>query len=116
MYTSLALFAVVLLLRSVAATTRQQEIAALERLYNSTGGNAGRWNFTSMNARIKYLATGYSHYGYLDLSGAAWDFKKNAAGGYEVDPCTSGSSGNNFAGIGLGLSVRVRCPWSRWLY
>ena len=111
MYAPLALLAVALLLRSVAATTRQHEIAALERLYNSTGGSAGRWNFASMNERIKYYAVhaNYAAYDYLDLSGAAWDFKKNAAGGYEMDPCASRSSGNNFAGIGCTCSASNVC-------
>ena len=84
-------------------------MAALERLYNSTGGSAGRWNFTSMKVNIKEYATKFPEYGFLDLSGAAWDFKKNAAGSYEVDPCVSGSSGNNFAGIGCACSASNEC-------
>ena len=82
MYAPLTLLVVVLLLELVTSTTKQHEIAALERLYNSTGGSAGRWNFTSMNARILIGATGTAK---LDLTGAAWDFTKNAAG-YEMDP------------------------------
>ena len=57
MYAHLALLVVVvLLLRSVAAATRQHEIAALETLYEGTGGSAGRWTFLRMNDIIRNFA------------------------------------------------------------
>ncbi len=106
MYVPLALLVVVLLLELVTSTTRQSEIAALESLYNSTGGSAGRWNFTSMAACIKVGATNSRK---LNLPGAAWNFKKNAAG-YEMDPCAARSpANNNFAGINCTCSADNMC-------
>jgi len=76
----LIVVALLLLLQSVTATTPQQEIAALERLYDSTGGSAGHWNFPTMNSCISEYASHDASVGYLNLTGASWDFKKIAAG------------------------------------
>jgi len=105
----LIVVALLLLLLSVAASTPQQEIAALERIYNSTGGgSAGHWNFPNMNACILAYAAYYAPFGFVNLTGASWDFKKNAAG-YELDPCAARSSGKNFAGIGCACSASQVC-------
>jgi len=95
-------------LKSMAASTPQQEIAALERLYNSTGGSAGHWNFPSMNSCILDDATTFYSFGFVNLTGSSWDFKKNAAG-YELDPCAARSSGKNFAGIGCTCTASQVC-------
>jgi hypothetical protein len=110
----LSLVVVVGLLQSAETTSRQREIEALESLYNSTGGSAGRWNFSSMNERILKYAPLYVDLvpDYAAFAGAAWDFKKNATG-YEMDPCAVRSSGENFAGIGCTCSDSNMCNITR---
>jgi len=103
----LIVVALLLLLQSVAASTPQLEIAALERLYNSTGGSAGHWNFPTMNSCISDSASQGASLGFLDLTGASWDFKRNT-GGYELDPCAAGF-GKNFAGIGCTCTANQVC-------
>jgi len=104
----LIIVALLFLLHSAAAATPQQESAALERIYNGTGGSAANWNFTSINSCISGDASQYAYLGFLNLTGASWDFKKNAAG-YELDPCAARSSGENFAGIGCACSASQVC-------
>jgi len=104
----LLVVALLLLLLSLATSTPPEEIAALERLYNSTGGSAGHWNFPSMNSCILAHSADDVDQGYLNLTGASWDFRKNAAG-YELDPCAARSSGKNFAGIGCACTASQVC-------
>jgi len=94
-----------LLLRYVSPTTAPSEINALERLYNSTGGNSDTWNFSGINECLS--ETSAPNFG--ELSGARWDFTKNSDGAFIHNPCAVRSSGKNFAGVGCTCSTNQLC-------
>ena len=88
------------LLHFTASATSNAQVAALETVFNSTGGP--RWNFVTMNGFIEEY---HRSFGVTNLTGAPWDFRLDSAGNYALDPCAARSTGKNFAGIGCQCRV-----------